>query len=106
MQMPNNREIKINPNGWIANSDARTPASKSGGRFHHLESPRPRRTLESGVPLDEPFCRARTFTVPKGGTVSSGPITANPSTFPVKFRYEVHDNDDKVIDDPDVIIEA
>ena len=31
MQTPNNREIKINPNGWIANSDARTPASKSGG---------------------------------------------------------------------------
>ncbi len=105
MQTPNNREIKINPNGWIANSDARTPASKSGGDSITW------RAVGQGGPWKvvflstSPFA-STTFTVPKGGTVSSGPITANPSTFPVKFRYEVHDNDDKVIDDPDVIIEA
>src|SRR3954471_7476409 len=105
MQTPNNREIKINPQGWIVNSDARTPASKAGGDTVTW------RALGQGGPWrvvffdSSPFA-STTFIVPQGGTVSSGPITASPSAFPFKFRYEVQDNDGKVIDDPDVIIEA
>jgi hypothetical protein len=105
MQMPNNREIKINPQGWIVNSDARTPASKSASdtvTWRALGQGGPWRVVFFST---SPFAES-TFVVPQGGTVGSGEITASPTTFPVKFRYEVQDNSGKVIDDPDVIIEA
>jgi hypothetical protein len=104
MQMPP-KEIKINNNGWIVNSDARTSASKSA------EDTVTWRALGQGGPWKVVFLSSSpfgsgTFTVPKSGTVNSGPITVSPASFPVKFRYEVQNDSGGVVDDPDVIIEG
>ena len=105
MQPSKEIEIRINPNGMIVNSDARTGVRKSDNdtiTFRALGSGGPWRIVFLST---SPFASS-TFIVPQSGTVNSGPITATYRGTPIKFRYEVQNADGIVVDDPDVVVEG
>jgi hypothetical protein len=99
------KEIHINEKGWIINNHARTPVNKS------VNDTITWKALGQGGPWKIVFISASpfsdtSFTVPQGGSVNSGPIKANFGGTAVKFRYEVHNANGSVVDDPDVILEG
>jgi hypothetical protein len=51
-----------------------------------------------GSPFPSP-----TFTVPRQGSVSSGQSNVPPST--ASYKYEVRDGNDRITDDPDILID-
>ena len=105
MQQMSQKEIHIDEKGWIINNHARTPVKKSDNDTITWKA------LGNGGPWKIVFISASpfaqtSFTVPQGGSVNSGPIQANFNHDPVKFRYEVHNANGSVVDDPDVILEG
>jgi hypothetical protein len=104
MQMPP-KTININPNGMIANADARVGIKKSTNDTVTWNANGQGGPWTIVFLTSSPFGTS-TFTVPQGGTKDSGQITVNFPGTPVKFRYEVRDASKNVVDDPDVILEG
>ena|SRR5262245_54647684 len=105
MQMPP-KTININPNGMIANADARTGIKKVDNDTVTWRANGGKGPWTIVFLTTSPFGTTTSFPVPQGGTVNSGPITVNFPGTPVKFRYEVQDANGNVVDDPDVILEG
>ena len=99
------KTININPNGMIANADARTGVKKSDNDTVTWRANGQKGPWKIVFLTTSPFGTG-TFDVPQGGTKDSGPITATYNGVPIKFRYEVQDANGQVVDDPDVILEG